>query len=160
MIANDHPALTCAQFHPDGHLLAAGGADGQIKVFDVKTGENAANFDATGPIQAISFSENGTWLASIVGGSTSVSIWDLRKGEQIKVLETGGRVDDIQWDYTGQFLATAGPSGITVQHYAKSSKAWSEPLRSAVPSVAVAWCSKARSLISLDEGALTILGPS
>ena len=87
-------------------------------------------------------------------------VWDLRKAEQIKELETGGQVNNLHWDYTGQFLATAGPSGTTVQQYSKSAKAWSEPLKSAVPAVDVAWGSKAQNLVSLDEGILTVLGTS
>lgn len=151
-------ALSAARFHPDGHLFAAGGVDGQIKVFDVTSGANAANFDESGPIQALSFSENGTWLAAVVTGSTSVSIWDLRKSTQIKVLETGGQITGMRWDYTGQFLATAGPGGVTVQQYSKSAKEWSEPLRLAVPAAAIDWGSSAQSLVSLNKGLLTVLG--
>ncbi|KAH0566102.1 hypothetical protein GP486_000493 [Trichoglossum hirsutum] len=151
--------LCTAGFHPDGHLFAAGGQDGQIKIFNVNTGTNAANFDSAGPIQALSFSENGTWLATVVKGQTSVIIWDLRKAAQTKVLEIGNKVDSVMWDYTGQFLATAGPSGISVQQYTKSTKEWSEPIRSAVSAVAVQWGPRARSLISIStDGAITILG--
>ena len=157
--ANRSPVLTAAEFHPDGHLFAAGGSDGQIKVFDVKSGANMANFDESGPIKALSFSENGTWLAAVVKGSTNISIWDLRKSCSIKTLETGGRVENIQWDYTGQFLATAGSSGLTVQQYSKSTKEWTEPLRSAVPAVVIQWGPKAHSIISLgDDGTITVLG--
>ncbi len=152
-------ALTTSAFHPDGHLFAAGGADGQIKVYEVKSGANAANFDEPGPIKALSFSENGTWLASVVKGSTNVSIWDLRKSASIKTLETGGLVESIRWDYTGQFLATAGSSGLTVQQYSKSTKQWSEPLRIAAPAVDIKWGPQAHSLISLGgDGTLTVLG--
>lgn len=159
--ANISIALTAAQFHPDGHLFAAGGADGQIKLYEMKTGANAANFDATSPLEAVEFSENGIWLAAAVKGSTSVSIWDLRKASQIKVLETGGQVTSVRWDYTGQYLATAGPTGVAVQQYSKSSKEWSEPLRSAVPAVSVDWGSGAQCLVSLDgEGIIKVLGPA
>ena len=152
-------ALTTAQFHPDGHLFAAGGADGQIKLYEMKTGANAANFDAMGPLEAIEFSENGIWLAAAVKGSTSVSIWDLRKASQIKILETGGQVTSVRWDYTGQYLATAGPTGVAVQMYSKSSKEWSEPLRSAVPALSVDWGSSAKNLVSLDgKGVISVLG--
>lgn len=150
--------MSCAQFHPDGHLLAAGGVDGQIKVFDVKTGSNVANFASSGPLKGLFFSENGTWLAAISEGSSTVSVWDLRKSAEIKVLEIGNRVDSISWDYTGQFLLTGGPNGVTVQQYSKSSKEWSEPLRSAVPSVAVEWGRSAQSIVALNgEGVVTVL---
>ncbi|KAL8995596.1 MAG: hypothetical protein Q9169_004707 [Polycauliona sp. 2 TL-2023] len=151
-------ALTVAGFHPDGHLFAAGGVDGQIKLFDVKTGTNAANFESTGPIEAISFSENGTWLASAAKGSTSVSIWDLRKAAIIHSIDIASPVLAVQWEYTGQFLAIAGPTGLVVQHYSKSSKEWSEPLKNAVPSLAVGWGLNASSIFCLDtEGSITTL---
>lgn len=151
-------ALTSVKFHPDGHLVAAGGADGQIKIFDVKMGTSAANFSAGGPVKALFFSENGTWLASVTENSSTVSIWDLRKSVEIKVLETGNRVDSISWDYTGQFLLTGGPNGVTVQKYSKASKKWSEPLRSAVPAVAVEWRKSAQGIVALNgDGALTVV---
>ena len=146
------------QFHPDGHLLAASGADGQIKIYDIKTGALAATYDLAGAVKRVFFSENGTYLAAVTENSTMVSIWDLRSSKEIKVLETGSQVDSIHWDYTGQFLLTGGPSGLTVQQYSKASKAWTEPLRSAVPAVAVAWGSAAQSIMALDnDGRITVL---
>ncbi|KAF3483396.1 cell cycle control protein [Arthroderma uncinatum] len=148
-------ALTCVKFHPDGHLIAAGGADGQIKIFDVKTGTSAATFNMSGPIKTLYFSENGTWLAAVTNESSDISVWDLRKSAVVKVLETGNRVDSISWDYTGQFLLTGGPNGLTVQQYSKASKSWTEPLRSAVPATAVAWGPSAQSILALNgEGVI------
>ncbi|KAL9045934.1 MAG: hypothetical protein Q9214_001111, partial [Letrouitia sp. 1 TL-2023] len=155
-------ALTAAAFHPDGHLFAAGGTDGQIKVFDVKSGVNVANFEAEGPIQDMEFSENGTWLASAVGGpgSSAVSIWDLRKSTEIKSIQVGSPVVGMKWDYTGQFLAIASSGGVIVWEYSKASKVWSEPLRSGIPAISVAWGVRAKSIVALDgDGALTVLSP-
>lgn len=157
--AKRYIGLTSAAFHPDGHLFAAGGMDGQIKLYDVKSGANAANFIETGPIQALSFSENGTWLAAVSSVSTMVSIWDLRKSAQIKVLDVGSQIEYLRWDYTGQFLATVGRTGIAIHQYSKPTKEWSEPLRSAVPAIAVEWGPKGQSLIALGlNGAITIIG--
>ncbi|MCJ1402752.1 hypothetical protein MMC11_005973 [Xylographa trunciseda] len=150
-------ALTAAAFHPDGHLFAAGGTDGQIKVFDVKSGANAANFESSGPVQSLSFSENGTWLASVTKGESSVSIWDLRKAAQIKSLEIGSPVTSVRWDYTGQFLLAAGPSGVAVQQYLKATKEWSEILRSSVEAVSGEWGSRAQSIVTLGpDGSITV----
>jgi len=160
--ANIQAELTSAAFHPDGHLFAAGGADGQIKLFHVKSGENAANFDLGGPVQDISFSENGIWFAAVAKGSNSVVIFDLRKegkAAEAKVLEIGGQVDTIRWDYTGQFLAAAGPGGLTISQYTKSSKSWSDVISLAVPATAVEWGPQASSLLTVNsDGILTILG--
>lgn len=107
------------------------------------------------------FSENGIWLAGLTAGSSSISIWDLRKSTVVKSLEMGGQVDTISWDYTGQFLAGAGPGGITVQQYSKADKDWSVPLQIAVPSTAIAWGKNAQSLLAINkDGVLTTLGAS
>ncbi|KAJ5745863.1 hypothetical protein N7520_011045 [Penicillium odoratum] len=151
-------ALLSAHFHPDGHLFAAGGADAQIKVFDIKTGTVAADFPMSGPVKSLFFSENGIFLAAVAAQSTTVSIWDLRSSKETKVLDTGSEVQSIFWDYTGQFLLTGGPSGLTVQQFTKSSKEWSEPFRSAVPAVAAAWGSSAHSIVALNDAcAVTVL---
>ncbi|KAI9928113.1 hypothetical protein ASPWEDRAFT_39093 [Aspergillus wentii DTO 134E9] len=151
-------SLLSVKFHPDGHLLAAGGADGQIKIFDVKSGAAAANFAMSGPVKCLFFSENGTFLASVAENSTVISVWDLRSAQETKVLDTGSKIDSISWDYTGQFLLTSGPSGLTVQQYSKASKGWSEPLRSAVPAVSAAWGPAAQSIVAVNgEGAVTVL---
>ncbi|KAM3084538.1 hypothetical protein ACMFMG_001359 [Clarireedia jacksonii] len=157
--------LKTAAFHPDGHLFAAGGADGQIKVFHVKTGESAGvTFEIEGPVQDVSFSENGIWFAAVAKGSTSIVIFDIRKEgkeAEVKVLEIGGPVDCIRWDYTGQYLAASGPRGLTISQYTKSSKSWADALSLAVPATAVEWGAEAKSLITVNnEGVVTVLGGS
>jgi pre-mRNA-processing factor 19 len=118
-----------------------------------------ASFDSGGPLQSISFSENGTWFASVVRGQTSVAIWDLRKMATIKVLEIGSPVESVHWDYTGQFAAIAGPGCVSVHQYSKSSKSWSEPFRKAVPAKDVQWGPNASSLVVLTpEGGINVLG--
>lgn len=151
-------AFSCAKFHPDGHLLAAGGPDGHLKVYDIKTGTEAANFDFGSPLKRITFSENGIWLAAVAENSSTISIWDIRKSGEIKALETGGVIESIDWDYTGQFLVSGGASGVTVNQYSKAAKTWTEPLKAAIPATCIAWGKSARSLVSLNgDGALTVL---
>lgn len=148
-------ALTTCAFHPDGQLFAAGTMTGEIKLFMTKTLEQAAVFSLGAPIEDIAFSENGFWFAAAAKGQTTVTIFDLRKAgpaAAAKVLETGGAVQSLAWDYTGQFLATAGASGLTVQQYAKSSKKWSEPLRNSAAAVAVRWGPSGKKLVAVDGG--------
>ncbi|KAI0844850.1 Prp19-domain-containing protein [Daldinia vernicosa] len=153
--------LTACAFHPDGHIFAAGTNSGEIKLFMTKTGEEAASFHLGAPVQAITFSENGFWFAATAKGQTTVTIFDLRKeGEaaQVKVLDIGSAVQALAWDYSQQFLATAGPAGVTVQQYSKSSKSWSEPLRAAVSAVSVKWAANANKLVAVNgDGVISVL---
>ncbi|KAI2636551.1 Prp19-domain-containing protein [Hypomontagnella submonticulosa] len=154
-------ALTACAFHPDGHLFAAGTSSGEIKLFMTKTGEEAASFNLGAPVQAIVFSENGFWFAATAKGQTTVTIFDLRKegdAAQVKVLDIGSAVQSLAWDYSQQFLATAGPAGVTVQQYSKGSKSWSEPLRAAVSAVDVKWAANANKLVAVNaDGVISVL---
>lgn len=155
------PLNACA-FHPDGHLFAAGTNSGDIKMYLTKTGEEAATFSLGAPVEALVFSENGYWIAATAKGQTTVTVFDLRKegdAATAKVLDIGSSVQSLTWDYSGQFLATGGPSGVTVQHYSKGSKKWSEVLQSATPAVVVKWGKEAKKLLTVNgEGVISILG--
>ncbi|CAJ2506616.1 Uu.00g078020.m01.CDS01 [Anthostomella pinea] len=157
-------ALTACAFHPDGHLFAVGTNSGEIKLFMSKTGEEATAFTLGAPVQAITFSENGFWFAATAKGQTTVTIFDLRKegdAAQVKVLEVGSAVQSLAWDYSQQFLATAGPTGVTVQHYSKGSRKWSEPFRAAVSSVDIKWVANASKLLAVNgDGVVTVIGPN
>jgi pre-mRNA-processing factor 19 len=152
--------LTCADFHPDGHLLALGGADQKVRIFDVRSGTEAAAIILPAAVKNVKFSENGTWLACVVKDSTSVAIFDIRKIDQgpLATVETGTEIDAMEWDYSGQFLASAGSSGLSVSQYSKASKSWSKLLKSADPATGVVWGKSAQSLLTSSvDGAVTVL---
>lgn len=67
-------------------------------------------------------------------------------------------MQSLAWDESQQFLATGGPSGVTVQHYNKSAKSWSEPLRAAVSAVDVQWTASANKLVVINgDGVISVL---
>ena len=160
-------ALTTCAFHPDGHIFAVGTSGGEIKLLMAKTGEEAKSFSLGAPVQAIEFSENGHWFAATAKGQTTVTILDLRKdgdaAAKVKVLDIGSVVQSLAWDYSQQFLATAGADGVTVQHYVKSSKKWTELVRAGVSGAAISvkWGENASKLLAVNrEGVVSILSPS
>lgn len=113
------------------------------------------------PIRAIAFSENGYTFAASAKGQPTVQIFDLRKegkAAYVKELATG-KAYSLEFDHSAQFLATAGPAGLTVQHYNKSSKKWSEIYRNDLPALVVKWSSKAKMLVTASaNGNVRVIG--
>lgn len=72
--------------------------------------QNVANFEGhRGAISALSFSENGYYLAT-AADDACVKLWDLRKLKNFKTiqLDEGHEVRDLCFDQSGTYLAVAG----------------------------------------------------
>ncbi|KAH8902966.1 Prp19-domain-containing protein [Coniochaeta sp. PMI_546] len=154
---------TCA-FHPDGHLFAAGTPEGTINVFSTKTGDSMAVFSLGASVSSLVFSENGYWFAAGSDEGPNVTIFDLRKegdAAKAKELTTTGTVRSLDWDYSAQFLAVAGPGGVSVHHYIKSSKSWTVLREIGEPAIQATWGDQAKTLHILgEEGKVIVYGAS
>ena len=100
-------------FSPDGHWLAAGSDDNQIRLWrtsDYELEETLAGH--THYVNGIAFSPDGRWLVS-GGHDKQIGIWDVQSGQLIKWLAghegeilrvavdpAGTRIASISWDGT------------------------------------------------------------
>jgi len=74
LIGHGGVVYTCA-VSPDGSLCASGGKDGVAMLWDVTDGKHLYSLDASGTINALTFSPKNYWLCAAT--DTSIKVWDL-----------------------------------------------------------------------------------
>jgi WD40 repeat protein len=91
---------------PDG-VTVAGGGDGRVTLWDVRTRARVAGLGHDGRVRAIAFSPDGRTLATATG--STVTLWDVASRTRTRTL-TGhtGTISSVVYSPDGRTLATAG----------------------------------------------------
>jgi WD40 repeat protein len=97
-------------FNPDGTLLAAGDADGGIRLFDARTGMIVHWLQPRGPVggvQGLAFTPDGGQLAASRGHV--IGLWDVKSGALARAWDAGqGQIFDLGLPSDGRYLISTG----------------------------------------------------
>ncbi|HEY8093461.1 MAG TPA: hypothetical protein VID93_06740, partial [Acidimicrobiales bacterium] len=96
----------------DGSLLASGGDDKNILLWNPETGRRVRALQGhSGSVSAVTFQPGGTVLAS-GGADNTIRLWDVKSGHELKTL-TGHerRVWGLSYNSDGSLLASASADG-------------------------------------------------
>jgi len=82
--------VVCIAISPDGRLVASGGVDGRVQMFDAGTGDRiGAPWEAHArAVTAIGFTPNGSLVAS-GGADGTLRVWDAQTGRALTLMLAG-----------------------------------------------------------------------
>jgi WD40 repeat protein/DNA-binding SARP family transcriptional activator len=105
----DFGRIFTVAIHPHGHRLAAGGAQGAVRIWSLLDGQNAGLLTGhTNAVMSVAWSPDG---ALLVSGSLDrrIRIWDWRTGRCLRLMAGhGGGVFAVAFSPDGRLLATGG----------------------------------------------------
>lgn len=99
-------------FSPDGRVLATGGSDSIVKLWDVSSGQELKTLKGhTSGVGALAFNPDGTLLASAASGfDSTIRLWDVASGQVLTTFKHIN-VESLAFSPDGHILASGGSEG-------------------------------------------------
>ncbi|AFY57842.1 WD40 repeat-containing protein [Rivularia sp. PCC 7116] len=100
-------------FSPDDKLLVTGGADGEIRMWELESGKQILNFRGHNDwVSSVAFNFDGKIIASC-SHSSAIKLWDSKTGECLKILRGHtNKVRQIAFDSNSTILASCSDNRI------------------------------------------------
>ena len=107
----DLPSDGYPDFTPDGQAIAVVNPDDTISIREIDSGKELKRFRIEGSPDTLRFNPEGTKLAALQRGSSTLEIGDAGSGRTITSLVSSGRINIFAWNHDGALLATGGEDG-------------------------------------------------
>src|SRR5712691_5515016 len=108
--------ISILSFSPDAQLLAAGGTDSIVRIWNLQTGSLQTLEGHTGEIRGLSFSPDSKKVLSSghgSGGNGTLRLWDARKGTLLRALDAFSPYS-VAFHPDGRSVVADGMSALTV----------------------------------------------
>src|SRR5690606_36911363 len=110
----DPGGFTSVAWSPDDRLIAVGGYDQVVWVFDVEARPHVTSLRGhQSTVSAVDWNAEGTQLVSTGNWDGLTILWDMTAYEQIRVVEEGSLFPlAVEFSPDGQAIAVGGEGGI------------------------------------------------
>ncbi len=143
-------AINATALSPDGKLLATGGLDGTVRLWDTETGKLVrALIGHDSYVYGLDFAPDGTVLATAGTFDTTVRLWDVRSGMPLRVLKQ--QIDmpryltHVSWSPDAKTVLAAGGASGTLCRWSAPTGNYQTTFEFGRPVQALAWSPDSRS---------------
>ncbi len=104
---NGHPdPINVVAWSPDGTMLASGGYDQTIQVWNATSGQHIATYHGhSNEIVSLAWSPDGKYIASCDDEDYSLHIWNSQTGQIVLMLPMQNGARSVSWSPNGKFIA-------------------------------------------------------
>jgi WD40 repeat protein len=99
--------INCVAVRHDGKLVASGGADKTVRLWDVTTGKEQRVLRHSNPVRGVAFSSDGKKL--VTADANKPVLWNVETGEKLATLdEVPGPIIQVAFTADGKTVGAAG----------------------------------------------------